>query len=649
MIEPPSQQSSNVVIPASPARRHKLPDPESPARVLLGIDKGIRASEVSLKRPAATKVSASAGLQAITGTSSSAGKPQSFAERIASARVELRETAEKRERIKHARTQGFGASNDTGNSNHTSMPKKAQLRVPKISNSVGEDDQQSQQTLVAESDDPTTLESYTGLHLRKRHLDHSSLARTFAGKEMYSLPRLLKEVVSPDYEPPACESDYVVLGIVASKSSPLEHRGGAKTINSSGADDHARSKFMVLKLTDLKWEIDLFLFDSGFDTFWKITPGTVVAILNPGIMPPRDKSTGAFSLKLTSSEDTVLEIGISKDLKFCSAMKSDGKQCTQWIDGRKTEVCEFHIALKVAKARKGRMEFNTMVGGGTRSSAGATRGQGRGGGARGGRGRGRGTGGLLPEGKTYDAGIHETMYLAPRELGFSATRLLDDGDADVNAWSRGMSRDEMKRKREKAHAKERELASKLGALGASAGSEYLRKSSTPAGLTSSSSNNATGPQPYGSSVTIATTTAAQQFEEPKTAKELGLLSNRASDVTFLPTSKRKRVAAGFAEPMGWGGAKKHGLLLEEKYMNSRKETAAAGNEIVASTSSSTTSSSMNSAQRHALPVGDLSPKKRARFMLVDKGLREPGRESLGIASSQTVVEQDDSDDDLEII
>jgi minichromosome maintenance protein 10 len=618
----PQKQQSRVLVPVSPVRRTRLPDPESPARVLLGIDKGIRASDVSLKRPANTRISASAGLQAITGSSVSASKPKSFSERISDSRIDLKETAAKRERIKNARSHGFGVSSHDPptqqSSRHIPPP---QFRLPRSAESQKGDDQ-SQKTLVPDSDDPSSLEPYTGFHLNKRHLDHSSLTRTMTGKELYSIPRLLKEVVSPEYDPPECESDYVVLGIVASKSSPLEHRTGATTKNSS--DDHARSKFMVLKLTDLKWEMDLFLFDTGFDSFWKIAPGTVVAILNPGIMPPKDKATGAFSLKLVSADDTMLEIGTSKHLKFCSAIKSDGNQCTQWIDGRKTEVCEFHIALKVAKARKGRMEFNTMVGGGTKSSAGATRGQGRGG-ARGGRGRGRG--GLLPEGKTYDAGLHETLYLAPRELGFSATRLLDDGDADINAWQRGMSRGEMARKREKAIAKERELAAKLGALGASAGSEYLRKSSTPAGAAVGSGNN-------------PTSSAATLFEEPRTAKELGLLDNKASDVTFTATSKRKRYAADFAEPMGWGGARKSGLLFEDKYMRSRqatKDTADAG---------SSSTEGLKSAQRN---TGDTSPKKKARFMLANKGLREPGRESLGDAISSQTVMEDDSDDDLEIV
>jgi len=41
-----------------------------------------------------------------------------------------------------------------------------------------------------------------------------------------------------------------------------------------------------------------------------------------------------------------------------------------------------------------------------------------------------------------------------------------------------------------------------------------------------------------------------------------------------------------------------------------------------------------------------SPKKKARFLLAEKGIREPGRESLG---NVTESKAPDSDDDLEII
>ena len=430
-----------------------------------------------------------------------------------------------------------------------------------------------------------TLEPYSGLYLSKRLISHDTLTRTFQGRELYSLPRLLKEVTSPHYDPPSCESDYVVLGILASKSSPRNQKPSVVSISTSGtAEDKARPKFMVLRLTDFKWSIDVFLFDTGFEHFWKLVPGTVVGLLNPGIMPPRNKDKGDFSLKLTSSDDTVLEIGKSRDLGFCKAKKKDGKECGDWIDKRKTTICEFHIALQVEKTKRGRMEVNGMAGFHGTS------------GSREGGWRGKGKDELKREGKYHDQYLHETMWIAPKEFSRNSASLIDGYD-DYNAHERGMSQEELLRKKKKDREKEKALAEKLSLKGHGAGSEYLKPEGKP-----------TSADPAASS--------AYNAQEHVDAKALGLLSNKAGDVHLSPVKGSKKVGAFIQEPMGWKGAFKRGLPSPPR--DARREK------------------------------NDRSPSpKKARFMLENKGIREPGRESLGNVTNDVLL--DDDDDGLDII
>jgi minichromosome maintenance protein 10 len=654
---------SDVVIPVSPVRdQRRRPDPQSPARVLLGIDKGLRAKDVSLKRPANSKDNVTTLLgRSHPLRNEDAPRPKSFAERIAQARDGAKEAELKQERIKLNRSHGFGLGPKEpepssklhlprpGVHRSDSLLKSRQNRdinteslkgsTPDISSRpqprfqapnqqrASVQDDTVQPTAATDADDSHVIEPYSGFHIGKRQMDHNTLTRALQGKKIYSIPRLLKEVVAPGYEPPDCEIDYVVVGIIASKSSPLEHRTGTpNTINSDGNQAHVRPKFMVLRLTDLKWELDLFLFDTGFDAFWKLLPGTIVAILNPSIMAPKNKDSGAFSLKLTSSDDTIMEIGMAAHLGFCLAIKSDGNQCTQWVDARKTDVCEFHLALKVNKARRGRMEFNTMVGGGT-----TTRGGGGGGSGRGGRGGGRGRGrfrddGLKPEGKQYDAALHEIMYIMPKELGFNKTRFLDDADADVNAFQRGMSREEMQRKRQNKIRSEAELAQKLSELGQSAGSRYLRSRSEKE-ATTATTGTGTGTRNEDGTTNM--------FADPPDARSLGLLGNRAEDVS-LASTKRKRGTNSGSEPMGWGGWGKRGLLLE-------------GVKSPPPPSHPTPPPPQLKSAQKDVAADAPSPKKRARFMLADKGIREPGRESLGNLLVTEKKKMDDSDSDLEIV
>jgi minichromosome maintenance protein 10 len=456
---------------------------------------------------------------------------------------------------------------------------------------------------VTEPSEPSIFETFSGFHLSKRLIPHNTLTRTLDGKSLYNLPKLLKEVKGPEYDTPDVESDFVVLGIIASKSSPLTPKNVRKVNASDNDKDDAANgpaKFMVLHLTDLKWEVDLFLFDTGFSQFWKLSVGTVIAVLNPEIMPPRNRATGQFSLKLSSSEDTVLEIGMARDLGFCKAVKKDGKECRQWIDGRKTEYCDWHVELAVDKMKRGRMEVNTMTGFGKGPRGGGS-------GTRGGRGgfggRGGGQGGKddgVRQGRFHDRYLHETVYIAPGSR--SAAQLLDEEDTIT-----GVGRAEAYRKRLADQEKERELAKKLGDAGNGMGAAYMK----------------------------ARTVDKREQEEKRVEAEKGkgesldqetlnLLGRKAVDVTLSPV-KRKRstnfsTTVKASEPIGWGGAFKRGLPSPKKKDREEREISPA--------------------------------KKKARFMLDKKGIREPGRDSLGgldIGLIAAMDEDDDDDDGLEIL
>ncbi|KAF2814169.1 TTL-domain-containing protein [Mytilinidion resinicola] len=667
----PRPQSA-VQVPGSPVRNSRAPDVQkSPARVLLGIDKGLRAHDVSLKRASSFNHRTDAARDATgslsransqrgrTEVSTPAPRGKSFSERIAESRLNDKERQDKLSRIESSRSRGFGVSADdlyssqdlpgsrtmsslsssstrtesramappvnntqylqksrslaaieksaTPRRSHattttfSSKSSASNTRNPKPPPSTA--NPSSELSNVNESIEPSIFETFSGFHLSKRLIPHNTLTRTLDGKSLYNLPKLLKEVKGPEYDTPDVESDYVVLGIIASKSSPLTPKN-ARKINASDndPDDAANgpSKFMVLHLTDLKWEIDLFLFDTGFSQFWKLSVGTIIAVLNPEIMPPRNRATGQFSLKLSSSEDTVLEIGMARDLGFCKAIKKDGKECRQWIDGRKTEYCDFHVELAIDKSKRGRMEVNTMTGFGK-----GTRG---GGGSRGGRGgsggRGGGQGGkddgLVRQGRFHDRNLHETVYIAPGSR--SAAQLLDEEDTIT-----GVGRAEAHRKRLADQERERELAKRLGEAGNGMGAAYMK---------------ARGVDKQEQEEKRAE--AEKQKGESLGEETLSLLGRKAGDVTLSPV-KRKR-STGFSstnktsEPMGWGGAFQRGLPVPKKKEREEREVSPA--------------------------------KKKARFMLEKKGIREPGRDSLGgmdIGLIAAMDEDDDDDDGLEII
>ncbi|KAL8834096.1 MAG: hypothetical protein Q9176_007657 [Flavoplaca citrina] len=671
-------------IPVSPPRK-KVPVelPKSPGRVLLGIDKGLKGKNVSLRRPPAAKTShqdsddpfledalwhrtsahqstpyASSRLQ-----QSSESKPLGFSERIANIRREDKDRKERTRRLHAQRSTGFGIVNEKLDRLKTVADQEAQVKAAsgqrdstkssfsreeiikatkEISGSVGyaatsrnpgdtmitrrkefnnpnaspgylkpsappakarsisPPPRKSQKTASKEpaSTDDSLFEPFSSFHLTRRLIPHDSLTKALSRKSILLLPDVLGTVKAPDY----CfrdnlEADIVILATIASKSKPLSHKDAHKTTDRASTNDgiktslteaaeseaNVRGKFIVLTLTDHKWALDLYLFTTAFTRFRKLTPGTVVAILNPAIMPPppHNPHNNRFSLTLSSSDDTILEIGTSRDLGWCSSIKRDGKQCESWIDKRHTSVCEFHVDSQVEKTRRGRMELNGMS---APFAPGGKRG-GRTGYWGGGKGKinskqmpgrdyekyNRGTGAgthSVPDGRQYDRLNKTTFYVggAPTDMfGQSAASLLDgDTIADRGA------KEERLRKRLAERERETEIARKLGERGNGIGREYLK---------------ARRENPSSEGVPVCSTQGGPETQEPLDAATLGLKGNRSVNVQLSPLKKRKMV--NVAEDRG---------------------------------------------------------RKKTRF-LTKGGIKEAGRESLGVSGEKKM----DEDDELDIV
>jgi minichromosome maintenance protein 10 len=627
---------SAIEVPFSPTKR-PIPhvEPRSPGRVLLGIDKGVRGADVSLRRartgagspfklrdavdqdrPVSRPSAYSSAQSVASSTVMTYTSTKSFSERMAEIRDKDKAQDNKRDLLQKRRTvAGFkvneaeletfrkAAEEAARHNPPTSKGSKAQTdfsraeilatqpghssrliksrSTPNLHQSPSRAKSPTKDpTRPSSSGDPSLSEGFTGLQLTTRILPHSFLKRTLPSDEYTTLtvPNLLRQVTSPAYELPDSIISYAIVGIIASKSSPLNQKPSSEDKSTRSNewekkwDDGSQNqkRFMVFELTDLKWRINLYLFGTAVPRYHRLTPGTVVAILNPGIMPPKrgKEDTGAFSLTLNSSDDTVLEIGTARDLGFCNAVKKDGKECGDWIDSSKTSICEFHLSQQLAKTQSKRMGVNTgsndMRGKNSYFKNGMHE-------------RALNTG-LKKEGRQYDkstgshyfvassaAGIASTGGTAPRHYGDrSAAHLLDLDDDDPFLAEGQLTRDDKAGRLRKHLARveqESKISRLLGADGTGgAGGEYMRKK---AGIQSGS----------------------EKLEK---------------------TSIQRTAAEAKLNIMGNGGT-------------SRKRTA---QEV------------------------RLSPAKKTRF-ITDRGIKVAGRESLPAPDSG--IADDDDEDDLDIV
>ncbi|OLN85141.1 DNA replication licensing factor mcm10 [Colletotrichum chlorophyti] len=615
-----------IEIPVSPVRKIQAAQPKtSPSRVLLGIDKGLKAADVSLKRaPSALlrrNTNPQDGQQQFGGylqrsrtpaqqNAAGVSRPLSFNERLAAARTRETDRQDLRDRVRQVRSTAFDIGQreiDQYKEKAVDIPEQPDV-APQFSReeilggrappSKEEDEPPSERMLAGQKpkrvkpedmpeDEASAFEPYSSFHLSRRILPHQVLTRHLSGKKIFKIPDLLQKVKAPEFQLPDIEQDIVVFAIVAKKSEPRSHKPRPDQKNSDQSD---RGKYMVITLCDLKWDLELFLFNSGFTRFWKVTEGTVLAILNPTIMPPPvgREATGRFSLVINSDADTIMEVGRARDLGFCKSIKKDGEYCNTWVNKKRTEFCEFHTNEAVSKQKATRQEINAMdfgIGERHRWNSKDLR---------------------KPESnqrKNYDRETH-SHWFATKSM--SSAQLIDGAQALADR----REKEEGLKKRMVQQERERGIMQRLGRIGAGAGKEYMKQADREYSAASSAASAA-----QNSSTTMG---------PPKLdAKSLGLLGRNKDLPIHLSPIKRKRpqsaqsststgpsssVTSGTKAGFGWGGN------LKDK-LTKMKEGDRLSNDNP--------------------PV-----RKKTRFV-TEKGIREAGRESLG---TQAISFEDDDDD-----
>ncbi|PHH89404.1 hypothetical protein CDD83_6141 [Cordyceps sp. RAO-2017] len=480
-------------------------------------------------------------------------------------------------------------------------------------------------------EEAASFEPYSCFHLSQRILPHRVLARHVSGMKSLSVKELLKEVKSPDYSLPEVEQDIVVFAIMAKKSEPRAHKASAAAKKGSEAEE--RGKYMVMTLVDLDFELELFLFNSGFTRFWKVTEGTVVAILNPSVMPPPPgrQDTGRFSLVINSDADTILEIGSARDLGFCQSVKKDGSACGAWVNKKRTQFCEFHSNEAIRKQRSARVEFNSSgFGGWERRPK-------RGGGSGGGRewqGGGRKGG---PD--NYDRET-KTSWFASRS--YSSADLIDGKD---RAPADKKERSEFLKRSLEAKEKEREMMKKLGRVGSAAGREYMQRAEQT--MMTGGGGHGEG-NAGGSATSQAVAAGGNEHRASEVAKpgaiSLGLQRGKGRAIHLSPI-KRKRPESSQAGSSAGNSNSRHSSRATTGYGwgSSLKDKL----------------SRMKEGQATGQRGGSKSPVRKKTRFVTDKGIREAGRESLGLdlperqAAAATAGsshgQADDEDDELIIV
>ncbi|ODQ65453.1 hypothetical protein NADFUDRAFT_52044 [Nadsonia fulvescens var. elongata DSM 6958] len=309
--------------------------PRSPARVKLGLDRGVRAQDVSLRRPS-NKIAAATVSKSEVGFFAN-----NFVQKFHSSKQDLREQELRQMELKRARINSFEKP--------YVRPKPEEEKSKKITMDPNDSalEQRLHQAKYQRPSENEILETNSSLFLSKRYMSEDDLKFDLENKHILTVKSLFQEVCPPSFSPPEFPN-WVLIAIVAKKGDVRQHHYDTS------------KKYINITLCDLIYDILFIIEGPAFDKYWKLRQGDVIAILNPTIIVMQNKETNGkyFGLKVSDDYDRISELGSARDLGQCSAITAKGTQCQTWVHAKKNVYCEYHLESGMKRTARSRTEVN---------------------------------------------------------------------------------------------------------------------------------------------------------------------------------------------------------------------------------------------------------------------------------------------------
>ncbi|XP_015207954.1 protein MCM10 homolog [Lepisosteus oculatus] len=190
------------------------------------------------------------------------------------------------------------------------------------------------------------VEKFSGLRLRKPRVSSTEMECKMAERRLIRLSQLPERVARENLE----DSDWVTFGVIISKVTPQSSNSG-KT-------------FSIWRLNDLRnldIFVSLFLFGEVHKQHWKTDPGTVIGILNPNLMKPKEGSDGVCLS--VDNPQKILLMGEALDFGTCKSKKKNGDPCSQIVNLSECQFCQYHVKAQYKKMSSKRAELQSSYSG----------------------------------------------------------------------------------------------------------------------------------------------------------------------------------------------------------------------------------------------------------------------------------------------
>ena len=203
---------------------------------------------------------------------------------------------------------------------------------------------QSKPTNSGAEEEPSVTDAYSKIRIVNPLISHSLMKMRMEGRKMISIPRIHLKMKTQEVQ-----GDWVTIGVVVGKSEPKTSSAG-----------NPYSIWKLNDLEDLENSVSFFLFGEKHKQLWKTSLGTVIGVLNPGIMDALDKSSNEPALTVHNASQ-VMMMGHSKDLAWCTSLTKGGNKCCKFINRRQGDFCAYHVQAAYRKQSAQRLELHGSV------------------------------------------------------------------------------------------------------------------------------------------------------------------------------------------------------------------------------------------------------------------------------------------------
>ncbi|OQV25123.1 Protein MCM10-like protein [Hypsibius exemplaris] len=147
------------------------------------------------------------------------------------------------------------------------------------------------------------------------------------------------------------QTEWITIGVVVQKLPTKTAANGAP--------------FSLWKLSDLEDTVHLttlFLFSDAHKADCNIPVRTVIAIMNPSLMPKKEGKDDQLAISV-NAPGRLLELGFSEDMGICRGQTKAGAACGNLVNTAKAEYCVYHLHGALQKMGSHRMELQSNFSG----------------------------------------------------------------------------------------------------------------------------------------------------------------------------------------------------------------------------------------------------------------------------------------------